>query len=277
MKQIQKLQQIMNIECKSQATKKIYNFHINSFIKFCNNDVKQEKILEYLNNLIVNKRYKPSSLNLAKYSLIYYFTNIINQQIQIYIPQIKKEKLLPKVVLTNIIQQIIEGTTNFKHKILIELLYSSGLRLGEIVVVKWTDLDFINNTIFIKGKGNKERISKLSEVVSDHLKSYYNIRCNKHNPYVFVSQQRQDTHISKKTVQMVLKNVCKKLNIKINISPHMLRHSFATHLTDKNIDIRVIQELLGHSSPKTTMIYTQVSKARLIDVISPLDYIKKEV
>lgn len=265
--------QTMNVECKSSSTKKIYQSHINSFIKYCEGLPLQSKVIDYLNHLVTVKKYKPSSLNLVKFSLIYYFREVLKEQLTVTIPKINREKLLPKVINLDIIKRLIKVTDNFKHKIVIELLYSSGLRLSELVNVRARDLDFNYNTIFVYGKGKKERITKLSEIVSLHLKQYLDQRLNKNNPYVFDSSQRPDTHISKKTVQKILSNACKKLELGYNISPHQLRHSFATHLTDHNIDIRVIQELLGHSSPKTTMIYTKVSKERLRSVKSPMDYI----
>ena len=115
----------MNVECKSQSTKDIYQFHISNFLmKY--KEPKQENILDYLNYLVIEKRYKPSSLNLAKYALIYYFTNILHQQITIFIPTIKREKILPKVVSKDIILKMIDILTNIKHKIIVGLLYSSG-------------------------------------------------------------------------------------------------------------------------------------------------------
>ena len=170
--------------------------------------------------------------------------------------------------------KMINATANLKHKILIELLYSSGLRLGEIVKVRWEDLDSINKLVFIKGKGNKERYTKLSDKVTADLEDYRNVRdkmSNLGNPYVFDSEQRPETHISKKTVQKVLENTSKKLRLPMKVTPHRIRHSFATHSLENGTDSRYIQKMLGHSSSRTTEIYTQVTKNSLKNIESPLD------
>ena len=219
-------------------------------------------------------KYRPSSLNIAKYSIIYFFKNVLNQEVTIRIPKIKRERLLPKTVDSSAIMKMINATANLKHKILIELLYSSGLRLGEIVKVRWEDLDSINKLVFIKGKGNKERYTKLSDKVTADLEDYRNVRdkmSNLGNPYVFDSEQRPETHISKKTVQKVLENTSKKLRLPMKVTPHRIRHSFATHSLENGTDSRYIQKMLGHSSSRTTEIYTQVTKNSLKNIESPLD------
>lgn len=265
------LQQTMNIECKSQSTKDIYQFHINNFLKVYP-EPKQGDILTYLNMLVTEKRYKPSSLNLAKYALIYYFTNILHQQITIFIPKIKREKTLPKVVSKDIILKMIDVLPNLKHKIIVELLYSSGLRLNELLHLKWQDLDFNNRLVRVnKGKGNKDRFSILSQRVADDLLEYKKKRTDS-NDFIFVSDFNCYKLLSDRTIGQVLKNACKKLKLHYNITPHQMRHSLATHLTDADVNIRKIQTLLGHSNLNTTKIYTQVSKNNLINIQNPLDY-----
>ncbi len=271
MEELKTFEQVIGIQRYSNSTKRIYRFHIKNFLIFCRGKPAQDKILEYLFNL---ERYKPSSLNIAKYSIIYFFRNIMNQEIITKIPKIKREKLLPKTIDSDAIMKMVNITSNLKHKILIELLYSSGLRLGEVNKVQWTDLDFKNRLIFVKGKGNKERYTKLSERVIGDLMKYKEVRNAKgdnKNPYVFDSEQRPETHISKKTVQKVLENAARKLNLDVRVSPHKIRHSFATHSLENGIDSRFIQKMLGHSSSRTTEIYTQVTRNSLKNIESPLD------
>lgn len=277
------MQQLMNqfkqsveVQCYSQATKKAYIYHIREFLKFYHDNLKQENIVKHLFYLKTKKNYSSSALNVARASLFYFFEKVLNQDIIIKIPTIKREKSLPKPVDREIILKLISNTENIKHKVLIELLYSSGLRLAEIVKVKWEDLDLINKTIRVnKGKGNKDRISILSNEVTKHLFILNDLKV-KDNKYVFFSNARPTTHISKKTVGKVLENASKKARIGFIATPHQLRHSFATHSLENGTDIRIIQSLLGHASPKTTMIYTKVTKRNLSKISNPLDITIKE-
>ena len=181
--------------------------------------------------------------------------------------------LITLLILINELNQtikLIKNTTNLKHRILIELLYSSGLRLSEVVKVKWSELDFVNNVVRVNNsKGNKDRLTILSNVVIQHLIDFKDISPNKE--YVFYSSARPHTHISKKTVQKILEHASKKAKLGFRVTPHQLRHSFATHSLEEGTDIRNIQAMLGHSSPKTTMIYTKVTKRNLTKLTSPLD------
>jgi len=276
MELINKFKQNVEIQCYSQATKKAYIYHIKNFLKFYHDNLKQENIVKHLFYLRTRKNYSPSYLNVVRASLIYFFENSLNQTITIKIPSIKREKSLPKPVEREIILKLISSTENIKHKILIELLYSSGLRLAEVVKVKWEDIDLINKTIRVnKGKGSKDRISILSNEVIKHLFILNDLKI-KDNKYVFFSNARLNTHISKKTVQKVLENASKKSKIGFIVTPHQLRHSFATHSLENGTDIRIIQSLLGHASPKTTMIYTKVTKRNLSKISNPLDLTIKE-
>ena len=161
---------------------------------------------------------------------------------------------------------MIESTANIKHKLIIKLLYSTGLRLSELLNLKRKDIDFDRNIINIKsGKGKKDRITLISQDLRlDLLKYYSNYKFN--TEYILEGRKGKYT---KKSVQKVLDNLGKK--IKIKVTPHMLRHSFATHLLEQGTDIRIIQKLLGHSNLNTTEIYTHVSNHNLLNIRNPLD------
>lgn len=274
----EKFQDLIAIQCYSKATKKIYEFHVINFLKMFPNPL-QENILDYLKYLITAKKYNPSSLNLAKYSLIYYFKDVLQQKIVVYIPKIKRAKSLPKVIDKEIIFRMIGITKNLKHKIVLEMLYSSGIRLGEIIKSEWEDVDFQNKLLRINnGKGNKDRYTILSNKVIDDLKKYREERYNKQSIYIFDSLQRPHTHISGKTIQKIVKNVLKKLGINLKVSPHNFRHSFATNLVEKDVNIRKIQSMLGHSNLNTTNLYTRVAKNDLLNIKNPMDdYTQSEV
>jgi len=164
----------------------------------------------------------------------------------------KKENQLPKVISKEKIKQMIDLTENLKHKLIIKLFYSSGLRLQEMINLKRKDIDFERKLLNVKkGKGKKDRVTLISEALKLDLLKYYSNNVFK-TEYVFEGRNGKYTKGTRAT-------------------PHMLRHSFATHLLEQGTDIRHIQKLLGHSDLKTTEIYTPVSNKDLSDIISPLD------
>jgi len=270
MEAIKKFQRIIEIQCYSKSTLKAYRFHIKKFLNYYGMDLRQENIIKHLHYLRSYKNYSSESLNLARASLFYFFNKILKKPITIDIPKIKRKKALPRPIERGIIIKLIQNTPNLKHRVLIELIYSSGMRPFEAIKLKWCDLDFINKAVRInQGKGKKDRISLLSDLVINHLIDLKKIKPAK-NDYVFYSQARPHTHICKKTVQKIFENASKKAKIGI-VKPYQLRHSFATHLLENGIDTRHIQELMGHSSPKTTERYTKVTKKKLLEIKSPMD------
>ena len=175
------------------------------------------------------------------------------------------------------VKRILDVTVNIKHKALLMLMYSGGLRVGEIVRLKPEDIDAERSLIHIKGsKGRKDRYTILSKSVLVVLRKYY----HQYRPQKWLFEgAKPGKHISTRTVQAIFKHACEKAGIKKEVSAHFLRHSFATHLLEGGIDLRYIQEILGHKSSKTTEIYTHVSKASIARIKSPLDTIleKEEI
>jgi len=200
-------------------------------------------------------------------SISFFFREILNKPFSFeQVPIKKKENQLPKVISKEKIKQMIDLTENLKHKLIIKLLYSSGIRLQELINLKRKDIDFERGILnVINGKGGKSRITLISENLKLDLLKYYSNNIFK-TEYVFEGRNGKYT---KKSVQKVLDLAGKKIGIKV--TPHMLRHSFATHLLESGTDIRHIQKLLGHSDLKTTEIYTHVSNKDLSNIKSPLD------
>ena len=272
MQPIKQFQQTIEIQHYSKETFKSYQFHIDKFRRYYGDNITKENILRHLHYL-TNKGFSASTINITRASLLYYANKVLHKDIlSESIITIKRAKPLPKPINVKIILKIIDNTSNLKHKIVLEILYGSGLRLGEVTKVKWEEIDFIESILRVNnGKGNKDRLVKLGENVIRHLLDYKESRYNKNSDYVFDSMARPQTHITKKTVQKILENSCKKAEIKEHYNIHQLRHSYATHSLEAGVDIRKIQEALGHSSPKTTMIYTKVTKDTIKGMISPLD------
>lgn len=187
---------------------------------------------------------------------------------EIIIERPRKEKKLPIVLSTGEIKSIFNSVTNLKHKTLLSLLYSAGLRIGEAINLEITDIDSKRMLIHIKqAKGKKDRYTLLSLAFVKLLRTYY--IAYKPTKYLFEGQNKEK--YSNASAQKVLKTAVLKAGIKKKVTLHSLRHSFATHLLEKGTDLRYIQELLGHSSPKTTMIYTHVTETSLKNIKNPFD------
>lgn len=190
-----------------------------------------------------------------------------------FISSPKTPKNLPKVLTKEEVNLLLSFNPNnsleFRNKAMIELLYDSGIRVSELVNIKLSDLDLINSTLKTMGKGSKERIIPIGEYACNVLEIYINnyrndILKKRNSDYLFPS--KKENHITRNGFFIILKDIAKKVGIKNTLSPHTLRHSFATHMLDNGADLRSIQELLGHSNISTTQIYTHVSNKHLRDV-----------
>ena len=181
----------------------------------------------------------------------------------------RSSKKLPDILSRNEIKKIIEVTKNLKHKLLISLTYSAGLRVSEVVKLKYADLDFERNVIFVRqSKGKKDRIAIFSKSIKSMVSEYI----KKYRPTIWLFEGwSSETHLSIRSAQKIFEKSKQLAFIKKEVSIHSLRHSFATHLLEKGVEIRYIQKLLGHSNLKTTEIYTHVAKNKLEQIESPIE------
>lgn len=179
-----------------------------------------------------------------------------------------KEYTLPEVLSKEDVQKLISATNNIKHKALLSLTYACGLRRGEVLNLKLTDLDSQRKLIRIaQAKGKKDRYVTFGTKIRTLLAEYY----KEFKPKVYLFEGQYEQKYGESSFAQVLQQAARKAGIKKDVSLHTLRHSFATHLLEAGTDIRYIQELLGHNSPKTTMIYTHVSSKKLSEINSPFD------
>ena len=249
----------------SKKTVSAYVFHVTKFIESGLNP------REFLLNLIDNGKSK-ESVRVAGFAIKFYLSikarqnKEINQIIE-KTPNLKRDKKLPVILSKKEIENMVICTKNFGHRTMIMLMYSSGMRAGEIIDLKWTDIDFNRNIIHIKlAKGNKDRIVMLSPKLKKNLKT---LDIEKKGN---VFKTNRNSKYSLRTIELIVKKAAEKAGINKHITPHSLRHSFATHLLEHGIDIRYIQKLLGHSDIKTTMIYANVSKKDISKIKSPIDF-----
>jgi len=254
-----RLNEEMKLRGFSSRTIKSYMYHINDFIEYSKGDSAGKR--EYLLYLIGKGR-EPSSVRLASAAIDFFIINILKQNPE-EVPLPKRKKKLPYVLSRQEIQLMIGKTENIKHRLLIEMLYSTGIRLSELLGLRVEDIDFEGNTIRVRqGKGAKDRVTIISAALAQKIKAL------KQQGLIF---EGRNGKYSGKSVQLVLQNAAEKAGIKKKATPHMLRHSFATHLLENGTDIRFIQALLGHSELRTTQVYTHVAGKKLSLVPNPLD------
>jgi len=182
----------------------------------------------------------------------------------------RRVKKLPVVLSKEEVKSMIETTRNLKHRAILAVIYSAGLRISELISLRPSDIDSDRKQIKVLGKGNKYRYTLLSENILDMLRIYW--RAYKPERYLFEGQ-KPGQPISRETIQAVFKHACKKTGINKQASVHSLRHSFATHLLESGVNLKIIQCLLGHSSLRTTSIYLHVTRFDPSTVKSPFDEI----
>lgn len=265
---LKKLETEMKLRGFSKETQKAYlrfNELFLDFTKKQEKEIDQEDIKNYLGFLISDRNLNNSSVSLAKSALKYYYDEVLQKNIVTFkAPKINRA--LPVVLTREEIKKMINAAPTDKTKLIIELLYSSGLRVSEIAKLKSKDLELEQKIGWVRqGKGGKDRMFILSNHVIKHLNKY--LIKNKDMIYLFSNNEPLTT----RDIQKLIKNTANLAGINKKVTPHKLRHSFATHLLENGTDIRIIQELLGHSNLQTTQIYTQISSEQKRKIVSPMD------
>jgi site-specific recombinase XerD len=235
-----------------------------------NPDILTEKQIVSHLAAMTEKGLSPSSLDMLINALQFYYRTVLKKDtFEIRLPRPKKKHQLPTVLTMEECSRIFKTVDNPKHKLLLLLGYGAGLRRSEIISLKWEDILFEEHKIHVKqSKGNKDRIVMLPFTIVDELINYRKIF--QRDEWIFAGQYKGEA-LSAGTVQTVMKEAVIKAGLEKRATVHTLRHSFATHLLEGGTDIRYIQELLGHSSIKTTMVYTHISPKAAKNIISPLD------
>lgn len=235
------------------------------------NRIPAEKIKDYLltKKMVNSQRHAHSAIKL-------FYKLTIHQEFKFrYIEYARKEKKLPQIIEENEIIALINNCDNLKHKTIICILYGCGLRISELINLKISHLEPENDIINIfLAKGKKDRIvpypKDLQEIVSIYINQYNPTEWLFNGQY---STSKEPTQYTDRSVNAFLKQIAEKAGIKRDIHAHLLRHSYATHNLEQGVDIRYIQEILGHSSSKTTEIYTHVSKKSIAKIPSPFSNI----
>ncbi|MBW2984348.1 tyrosine-type recombinase/integrase [Candidatus Woesearchaeota archaeon] len=256
----------------SQRTIESYLFCIEKFLSSVTKHprkITKKDIKDYLDCLALKDR-AGSTLNIHLCSIKFLLEEVLRRNIHLRMKYSRKPKTLPVVLTKNEVKRFFAAVKNPKHSLMVQLMYSAGLRLSELLNLKARDLEFENNFGWIRhGKGNKDRAFILAEKLKKRILEFAGM--HKLGPDDFLFKGIKRAHMHPRSVQEIVRKAAKKARIMKNVHPHTLRHSFATHLIENGSRIIEVQSLLGHSSIETTRTYLHTANVRLISVKSPLD------
>lgn len=253
----------------SPKTIKAYTFVARDLYAYFKKPLSNLSEQEVRNYLLTKQDKNLSSQTIALYAnaINFIFREIYKKQDFEKLRHPKKSQKLPVVLSNEEIKKIIESIKNLKHRLMIAVAYGAGLRVSEIVRLKVVDVDLKELTLMVRqGKGKKDRLTVLSKNIIEELAEL--ISGKENNDYIFESER--GGRLTEATAQKVFYAALGKAGIKKPASFHSLRHSFATHLLENGVDVRYVQELLGHANIRTTQIYTKVTNPSLKNIKSPL-------
>ena len=271
MEALQNLHSELRLRGFSHLTVRNYSFFVEKFLKHANKDsasLTPQDAKNYLSSLFETK--SKNTILLAAAALKFFYVEILKKDFsEIKMP--KKEKRLPAVLTPDEVRSLIGSADTEKSRLIISLLYSSGLRVSELVNLKVSDVDINEGTGWVRrGKGAKDRLFVMSPTLAQELGVYL-----KEREYTYVFSKAKP--LTTRNIQKIIKLTSSRAGIAKKVTPHTLRHSFATHLLEQGTDIRVIQTMLGHSSLSTTQVYTHISSEQLKKVQNPLDMLGKNL
>jgi len=268
----------LSLKKYSNNTIESYKKDLKQFEIYCKNknikDIDYDFIRTYL-CFLYDKKYTSKSVSRHISSLKSFFKYLMQNEIiksnpMILISNPKVEKKLPNYINYNDLETILSipdknDVLGLRNALILELLYSCGVRVSELVNIKLSDIDFSNNRILILGKGNKERFvlygNVCSKLLNDYITKSRSLLIKENNEYLLLN--KFGNKITDRAIRMIIEDVIKKSSLKLKVSPHTFRHTFATHLLNEGADLKIVQELLGHENISTTGIYTHVSNERL--------------
>lgn len=267
--EVGKLKAELRMRGFSNLTARNYGFFVNKFLIRINKkaeDLNEDDAKLYLSELFETK--SKNTIMLAAAALKFFYIEILKKSFsEIRVP--KKDKPLPEVLTKEEVRKLIDAADNVKSRLIISTLYSSGLRVSELVNLKTDDINLLENTGWVRrGKGSKDRLFAISKELALELQDY--LRGREHK-FIFSKEKPLTT----RNIQKIIKGAKVRAGLNKKVTPHTLRHSFATHLLENGTDIRIIQQMLGHSSLATTQVYTHVSSDQIRKVVNPLSDLNK--
>ena len=266
MDSVDRLKSELKLRGFSPLTVRNYSFFVEKFLQKCNknsDEVNEDDVRAFLADMFDTK--SKNTIMLAAASLKFYFKEVLKKDF-VNVPVPKKDRKLPEVLNREEVRNLIDSADNLKSRLIISLLYSSGLRVSEIVNLKVNDMNLKERSGWVRrGKGGKDRLFMLSESLAEEIGDYLGRKDNWKNVF------SKEKPLTTRNIQKIIKGTRERAGITKKVTPHTLRHSFATHLLENGTDIRVIQAMLGHASLSTTQVYTHISSDQLKRVRNPLD------
>ena len=272
--QLEAFKSYMNYRRYSKNTIKTYSDALQIFFKFNATENLEQLTIEHLikfnNEHILKNNYSASYQNQVINAIKLFYRNRFNRTMEVdFIQRPRREKRLPNVLSKLEVKSILESPINLKHRAMLSLIYACGLRRSELLNLTLKDVLSDRHLLFIRqSKGKKDRMLPISDKLISMLREYY--KAYKPKEWLFEGQNPGEQY-SERSIQLVLNQALNKARINKPVTLHWLRHSYATHLLENGTDLRYIQELLGHSSSKTTEIYTHVSTHSIQKIKSPFD------
>jgi integrase/recombinase XerD len=257
----------------SERTVKTYREAMKAFLRFHGDkdprQITNDDIIRFNNEYILLNGYSFSYQNQVINAVKLYYRLIWDRKIDLdKIERPRRPRMVPEVLSREEMKQVLDATVNLKHKAILSLIYSSGLRLGEALAMRLRDIDSGRSLVHVRqGKGMKDRSVPLSPKILELLRDYY----RGYRPKQWLFEGVGGEQYSSRSVQNIVKRAVRICRIRKNVTVHTLRHSYATHLLESGVDLRYIQELLGHKSSRTTEIYTHVTSLALRTIRSPFD------
>ncbi len=258
----------------SANTIKTYTKPISTLFKFFTNkdpsEITNSDLIQFNNQYIIKRGFSASYQNQVVNAIKLFYIKVENRHLDIdSIERPRRARTLPKVIAKEIVEKMLTGIPNFKHKTALALIYSCGLRRSELINLQLRHLDSKRKTLtIINGKGQKDRVLPLSDKIMDMIIRYYKM----YKPVIYLIEgQYKGEKYSETSLENIFHKYLGKVLKNHNFTLHCLRHSYATHLLESGVNLRYIQELLGHKSSKTTEIYTWVSMSGLQKIKNPAD------
>ena len=265
-------------ECKrrrlSPKTIQTYLFWITNFLNWSKKNIQyiSKKDVRLFLEKLSEENKSGSTMNVAHMAIRFLFENVLEKRMWIDIKYFKIPKRIQRFLTREEVGKLLNAISNWKHRLMIEFIYGSGLRASELLNIKIKDLNLENNFGFVRnGKGGKDRIIIIPFIVKEKIKNLIEMENLNDENFVFVSNRRRNFNI--RTLQKIIRNASRKSGLKDfkEIHPPTLRHSFATQLISNGYDLSQVQGILGHKSPETSMIYVHSASSKLISIKSPLD------
>lgn len=279
-----KFNEFLEIRNLTDNTIRAYNAFLKEYITWINlnidkpiEDITYEDIRAYIFFLKKEKMLAATSINSYISQLRFFYVYVLNKPLDKYqVPFMKITTKLPSIVSKEDIFYFIDSFVNIKHKTIAALLYSSGIRVSELVNLRYEDIRRNSMQIYIKKtKTRTDRYAILSKNIISQLTEYWKSAGKPSSGYIFTGRDK-DKHISTATVQSFFRKHCEHIKFKIKLTPHGCRHHFGTHLYEEGNDLLVIQKLLGHKTIESTTIYVQISNPSKMNIISPYDRVNSD-